>query len=265
MGHQKYQIIEKRIRVQGIPATYKTIGEGRPVLVLHGWGGSSDTWRKFLEQHSNDNQFQLIGLDLPGFGKTADPPVAWTVGDYMHFVIDFIKELGLQKVVLVGHSFGGRISIKLASRYPEMLEAIVLVAAAGIRHPKTAKQKASYILAKQGKKIMSSPALKKYEDVMRKLLYKVIREKDYVQTRGVMKETFKKVISEDLKGLLQDISVPTLIVWGTNDSYVPVSDARVMHEKIRGSVLEIIHGARHGIHRDMPGRLYKIITHFIAQ
>lgn len=258
-------IFEKRVVVQGIHTTYKIVGQGQPVLILHGWGGSSDTWEKFLNQHVNTDQFSLISVDLPGFGKTADPPISWSVSDYVQFVRDFISILGLSDVVLVGHSFGGRISIKLTSQYPEKIRAVVLVAAAGIKHKKTLKQRISYVVAKQGKKVMQSSLLKPFEKHMRALLYKVIREKDYIQTKGVMRETFKKVISEDLTQYLSSIEIPSLIVWGTKDSYVPVSDAYLMHEKINGSLLEVIHGARHGIHREMPGRLYKLVSHFIGR
>lgn len=265
MKARNHDLSEKRAVVQGIRTTYKIIGEGQPVLVLHGWGGSSDTWKTFLDQHDPKSGYSFISLDMPGFGKTDDPPTSWAVSDYVQFVLDFMRMQSLKNVVLVGHSFGGRVSIKLAAQFPKAVDAIVLVAAAGIRHPKTFKQKVSFILAKQGKKVMNLSFLRPFQSIMKKVLYKAIREKDYTQTRGVMRETFKKVISEDLAPYLDKITLPTLIVWGTKDSYVPVTDAYIMKEHIQGSIMEIIHGARHGIHKEMPGRLYKLITHFIAR
>jgi pimeloyl-ACP methyl ester carboxylesterase len=263
--NQDIRVFEKRIIVQGLRTTYKIVGQGQPVLILHGWGGSSDTWNHFLKQHTQRDAYAFISVDLPGFGKTDDPPVPWSVSDYVQFVRDFISALMLENVVVIGHSFGGRITIKLTSQYPEKVDAAILVAAAGIKHPKNVKQRVSTFVAKQGKRLVNASFLERFEPFLRKVLYKVIRENDYVQTKGVMRETFVKVISEDLSPFLEKIQMPTLIIWGTKDTYVPVSDAYTMHESINGSLLEVIHGARHGIHKEMPGRLYKLITHFIAK
>ncbi|MBU1119083.1 alpha/beta hydrolase [Patescibacteria group bacterium] len=258
------QIQEHRIIVQGIRVTYKTCGEGSPIVVLHGWGGSSDTWKQFLKECDTKN-VQFIIPDLPGFGKSDDPPVSWTVSDYVHFVLDFFKYIHIQKAVLIGHSFGGRIAIKLAVRYPEKVSALILVASAGVKHTKSLKQRVGNFLAKYGRALFELPVLNKFFTFSRKLLYKALREQDYVATRGVMKDTFKNVIDEDLTDLLGTIALPTLIVWGTNDSYVPVSDAEVIHSKIKGSMVELIQGGRHGLHRDVPKRLYRIIMHFVSR
>lgn len=254
---------EKNIYIQGIRVNYKTIGSGKPVLILHGWGGSSDTWRIFLEQH-DQKDIMLIAPDLPGFGKSQEPQHAWHVQEYMQFVVDFMNALGIQKWTTIAHSFGGRITFKLESRYPEKTEALILIAVAGIKHKKSVKVIIGNSLAKLGKVVFSLPILDKLESVSRKILYKGLREKDYISTTGVMKETFKNVIEEDLTRYISEIKKPTMVIWGTEDSYVPLADGYYIHEQIKGSVIEVIHGAGHGIHKKMPKRLYQIISHFIS-
>ncbi|MBU1167831.1 alpha/beta hydrolase [Patescibacteria group bacterium] len=259
------QLKELRIQVQGLLVNYKTIGLGTPILILPGWGGSSETWKSFIDYFKASDKYQLIVLDLPGFGKSDDPPVAWSVSDYVNFVLDFTEKIDLERFVLVGHSFGGRVSIKLTARYQQKVEALVLVAAAGIKHKKSLKQRTGNLLAKQGKKIFSLPFFKKYFHFSRKALYKLLRERDYVKTRGNMKETFQRVVAEDLTPYLNDIKVPTLIIWGTKDRMTPVNDAYVMNDGISGSVLEVIEGGGHGLHKEMPKRLNNTILHFISR
>lgn len=257
-------IAEKSIFVQDIRTNYKITGQGKPILILHGWGGSSDSWKKFMSQHQGEDTM-LIALDLPGFGKTQEPPHAWNVQEYMQFVVDFMAQLGFNSWITIAHSFGGRITFKLEARYPEKTEALVLVAVAGIKHKKSIKVMLGNFLAKIGKILFSLPLLSSLEGLSRKMLYKGLRENDYIKTTGVMKETFKNIIDEDLKRYIPGINKPTLVVWGTEDAYVPLKDAYFIHNNIKGSVLEVVHGAGHGIHKKMPKRLYQIVMHFISE
>ena len=107
---------EERIVVNGLEVNYKIAGDGPAILVLHGWGGASDSWIRVQEIISQQG-YKMICPDFPGFGKTPPPKKPWGVGDFTDFIINFTKELGIDSLFLVGHSFGGRISIKFANLF----------------------------------------------------------------------------------------------------------------------------------------------------
>lgn len=254
---------EKRVAVQGIETKYCVAGSGFPVVILPGWGGSGESWRNFLKEIQNNTDFCFYVVDLPGFGQTQNPPRPWTVQDYVNFVKSFLEKASFSKCFLIGHSFGGRVAVKFSAEDQPKIKALILVAAAGLKHPESVKQKIGKVLVKIGKKALQIKYLNRHFNFFRTLLYKILREKDYVETSGTMRETFKNVIAEDLRPFLSQIQKPTLIVWGTKDRYVPLTDAFIFNEKINNSKLEILEGGGHGLHQEMPRRLGRIIFGFL--
>ncbi len=110
-------------------------GSGAPVLLLHGWGASADLFARTMDGLEGD--FDLIAPDFPGFGATEPPPAPWAVSDYMEWTLALMDELGIQRASVIGHSFGGRVAIKLAALHPERVAKLVLTGAAGIRPKRT--------------------------------------------------------------------------------------------------------------------------------
>ncbi len=278
-------IQEKQILIDNLKINYKIIGDGNiPIILLHGWGISSDKYIETANQLViHNSRFKILAVDLPGFGKSDNPPETWGVDDYVEFIYRFIYEvLGHSvskfnldtecpsdghepKVILIGHSFGGQIAIKFAVKYPQSLKALILTGAAGIKHPPTLKLKIFYILAKAGKIIFSLPIINKLEKSAQELLYKAAREKDYYQAQGIMKETFKKVVGEDLSGYLDKIKTPTLLVWGAKDNSTPLADGEFMHFKIQNSKFKIIDDANHQAPYQYSEKFAKIVTKFIKK
>ena len=128
------------MKVNGINVNYIDEGKGTPVLFLQGWGTNIELYKKLTNKIATLGR--IIALDLHGFGKTAEPNEAWNVEQYSEFVKLFIKALGLKNVVLMGHSFGGRVIIKLMSNLDNefKVEKIVLLDSAGIKPKATLKQ-----------------------------------------------------------------------------------------------------------------------------
>src|SRR5688572_6310287 len=120
------------MQVQNLNLNVEVNGEGDPVVLLHGWGGSVDSMRPTAQLLSQSG-FKAYVLDLPGFGKSQLPPQAWDVPRYAAFVLDYLDTAGLEKVHLIGHSFGGRISLVMGAEYPDRVNKIVLVDSAGVR------------------------------------------------------------------------------------------------------------------------------------
>lgn len=287
---------EKKIDINGLNINYKTFGnENIPIVILHGWGIDSDkyaeTTEQLLLQSANWRiQAKIIIPDLPGFGRSDEPKANWKLDDYVKFVDKFIetatrkkgfeliknilknfdpkKAVYIQKkdkIILIGHSFGGRIAIKYAIKHPEKIERLILTGAAGIKHPLDIKQKIFFATAKIGKKIFLLPALSKLNGYAKKILYKAAKEKDYHAASPRMKEIMKNAIGEDLTPVLSDIKIPTLILWGRDDHSTPLSDGNIMSEKIENSEMIIIDDANHSLPYQKPEEFAKAVVEFIKK
>lgn len=233
-------------------------GEGKPLLCLHGWGASHESFKELTNVMEKDN-LKIISPDLPGFGASVDPPCAWSVDDYADCIEKLVAELGLTDVRLLGHSFGGRIAIKLASRRCSWISHLYLCGAAGIRKPTHWKRSLGIALAETGNAIFKLPGLRIGESAARKVLYKLLRVHDYEKTDGVMRETMIKVINEDLTPLLENITVPTDLFWGEDDKMTPLSDGQLMNTKIVQSTLYTFPGVGHRVHRDKAVEIAVVI------
>ncbi len=233
------------------------------MIILHGWGASAKSYDK-LKPLLEQKGISVFVFDLPGFGNESAPESAWSVDDYGNWVENKIKGSGIGKFVLYGHSFGGRIAIKFAAKYPEKLAGLVLCDAAGITPRPKAKISIFCAMSKIGKIIFSLPILRYFQPIVRKIEYFLAGSRDYYYLQNpIMKEVFKKVISEDLTEYLDKINKPTLIVWGKNDKMTPVSDAYSMNDKIEGSELVVLNDVGHSPHLECPQALADIIGSFV--
>jgi len=250
---------EKFLEVNGIKTFTRITGEGSPFLILHGWGGGISSW--IYVQDELSKYFKVITFDLPGFGKSDLPPSAWNMGDYIQFILDFIKKIGINDFYLLGHSFGASLAIKLSVQSPEKIRKLILVDSAG-RRPKKSFAKKALASASSIFKIFS--ALPGY-NTFRRFFYRfILRNTDYAKATGVMKEIFKKVIAEDLLYLWERINLKTLIIWGKKDEITPIKDAFLMKEKISNSELKILN-CDHNPHHQMPDILVKTILDFVKK
>lgn len=245
----------KKILLERINLSFYQLDEKGPLIVLlHGWGASKEKLLP-LGNALSQKEWQVLIPDLPGFGKSSSPPKPWGVGEYANFVLEAINKLyGKEKIYLFGHSFGGRLAIKMASLYPHKIAGIVLCGSAGISRASFLKRGSFLVLAKIGKIIF--PKSEKF----RQLIYKLAREHDYEKTKGVMRETFKLVISEDLKPLLSKIKAPTLVLWGTKDKMTKYSDARVIAADVEQAKLISFPGLGHKLPYEKPELLAEKIS-----
>jgi len=223
------------------------------VLVLHGWNGSSQTWQTFVNQEKN---FNWIIPDLPGFGKTPEPPTAWTVQDYTNWVKEYIANLPQKPEYILTHSFGGRIASQLLSQPNSTFKKAILVAAAGIKSPPTLKQKIAGLLAKLKNLLPNS-----IQKPLQKAFYQILRIHDFPQT-AVMQKTFKNVVQEDQLPNFQQIQIPIHLVWGENDTYTPLWKGKLLKQQIPNAKLTVMPNVRHGIHRQAPKELATICQEF---
>jgi pimeloyl-ACP methyl ester carboxylesterase len=272
---------DKSISINGLNINYKIIDGSDPffdfagievfpdktkirgaVLILHGWGGSSDSWVQ-VQKILAKNGYRTIAPDFPGFGKSVTPPQAWGIKDYTKLVLNFVEEIELDNFFLLGHSFGGRISIRFAKKYPGKIKGLILCDAAGVKPKTNPKTMLIFYLAKIGNALFSPKPLKRFKDGFRNHFYHLARVKDYARAKGVMKETIIKVLTEDLSPELAKIKTKTLIIWGEKDKLVPVKYAYFFKKKIKNSEIEIIPQVGHSPHIEVPEKLADIILKFL--
>lgn len=217
-----------------------------PILILHGWNLSSKNFRQ-LQKELSYKGYKVYCIDLPGFGATKVPKISYKLSDYVEFVKGYLVKNKLSKIILIGHSFGGRISIKIAAENPKIVHALILTGAPGINPVPRSKILLFLYLAKAGKRLFSLPVLAGIQDKARNLLYRIARASDFYNTDEKMRETFKNVIKEDLVPYMKRIIAPTLLIWGAEDRMVPVEIAAKMNKMINKSKLVVINEARHGV------------------
>lgn len=255
---------EKNIKIGNLEASYKIAGSGPALLILHGWGGSSDSWLA-VQEHLADRGYCVIVPDFPGFGKSKTPVNPWAVGNYVDWVNEFTGLLKLKSFSILAHSFGGRVAIKFANAHPEKISKLILVGSAGVKPKPGLKTRAIFGLARIGNAFFTPRIFSRFKDVARNIFYVFLRNRDYVKVNGVMRETIKKVLDEDLLEELTHLQAKTLLVWGETDKLVPLEYARVFQEKIKNSELKILSGIGHSPHLEVPRELGGIILNFLSQ
>lgn len=229
------------------------------LLFLHGWRGQKEVWNGVIQKLGNYEigKFNAYALDLPGFGKSDVPKNAMTVGDYAKVVAGFIKKLELKNVVVVGHSFGGRVGIKLAAQHPELISKLVLADSAGFAMEPNKKS-----LMSGAAKIVKPLFKPKFMQGLRKKIYQSIGAEDYLATPDLQK-TFVNVIGEDLTEDMKNITCPTLIISGENDIDTPVEFGQKMQSLIPNSKFLILSAAGHFSFIDQPEKFAEALNKFL--
>ena len=196
-------------------------GSPARVVALHGWGRTGADFTGILAG------LDALAIHLPGFGPTAAPDTAWGTEDYARVVADAIEPIG--PVVLVGHSFGGRIAVRLAASRPELVSALVLTGAPLVRMAPTAKPSLSYRIVKALHRLGVVP------DAMVESRRKKLGSADYNAAQGILRDILVKTVNENYDADLERISMPTWLVWGEHDTAAPTAAGKIASERIRGA------------------------------
>lgn len=250
------------ITVNGIKTNYISQGSGETVLFLHGWGANVGLFDALINFVSK--RYKAVALDLPGFGGTEEPPTPWCVSDYCEFVKDFLRQIEIVPTVIICHSFGGRLAIKLSGEgILNSVRKIVFIDSAGIKPKKTAKQKFKLATYKIGKAVLSFAPIKAiFPDALEKLRKKR-GSSDYQNATPLMRQVLVKVVNEDLTHLLPKVSASSLLIWGTNDTATPISDGEVFEKLIPDAGLVKIEGAGHFSYLEAPDFCQRVIGSFL--
>ncbi|MBQ5970056.1 MAG: alpha/beta hydrolase [Clostridia bacterium] len=248
--------------INGLNINYLCEGSGPPVLLLHGWGANITLFRGIVDLLKSS--YTVLAPDLPGFGESDEPPAPWCVDDYVDFVLDFLKDFPTEKLIVLGHSFGGRVIIKLASREtPFTLEKVILVDAAGVKPKKTLRQKIRQRLFKIGKRLLSLRLVKKLFPNALENLRKRSGSADYNAASPLMRQTLVRVVNEDLCDLMPNVTCPALLIWGVNDDATPLADGQTMERLMPEAALVKIENAGHYSFLEQPALVQRILASFL--
>ena len=250
--------------INGIQIYYERQGgsDKKKVLVLHGWGASVDAVRPIMNQVEFLG-YEAIALDFPGMGKSEPPSTPWAVEDYAALTRAFIEKLDIYGCDVICHSFGGRVTIMLASEDENIFSRLILVDAAGIRPKRTLSYYVRTYSYKLGKKLSRVAFLDKLFRISEK--QKNAGSADYKALSGVMRATFVKVVNLDLKDRLSRIKNETLLIWGSEDADTPLYMAKQMEKSIKGSGLSVIEGAGHFSYADNYPQFCAILSAMLKQ
>lgn len=234
---------------------YEVVGkkQDKTLLILHGWGRSLTEWLPIANAFAE--KYQVYVLDLPGFGNSELPQESIANSQWYADVIEqFIKKLKLKNVSALGHSFGGKLLLILATM--NLLKKIILVDASGIeKRPLQTKIKIMIFKLFKGLIfVLPTPLRKAVMTWFSRSYYKYTPE---------VRESLKKVVKEDLSNFAKKIDTETIIIWGENDKIVPTKYARELKNMIKGSTLRIVWGAGHSPHQEKPDRFLQILKEYL--
>lgn len=224
---------------------YTLEGKGDLLILLHGWGQNL-AMMQFISEHFQ-SKYQVLNLDLPGFGKSEEPPIVWDVHDYAEAIEALRKQLFLGVPSLIAHSFGARIALCYAQTYP--VNKMVLTGAAGIKKHRTLGYYA---------KVLTYKCLKKFKPRSIQM-----GSEDFQQASTTMRGVLVKTVEEDLRPLLKEIMVETLLVWGECDQATPLWMGECMEAEMANATLIVLEGEDHFAYFHQPARFLAILEYFL--
>ena len=245
------------ITIDGLTIRYLEQGNGPCLLFLHGWGVGADSYRVVLEHLSQTHR--VLAPDLPGMGQSQEPDVPWDTSHYVDFVRTFLSALSAAPEVMIGHSNGGRVLLKMQSNMQTALPArkLVLIDSAGLPSRKSLRYHTK-VFSYKAAKILLSPFPK-----AKQRLQKNAGSADYRTASPVMRGTMSLLLNEDLTPILPKVRPATLLVWGETDTATPLCDAKTMEKLIPGAGLALLPGGGHWALLEQWGLCRRILDSFL--
>lgn len=246
-----------QVVVDDLMTTFAQTGNGKVVLILHGWGDTSKSMAPLAKLLSEN--YQVTTVDLPGFGGTQAPDGIWGLDDYADFITHFLKKTNLKPLAIVGHSNGGAIAIRALSRGLKT-DKLILIASAGIRGEYRGRMRLLRYATKAAK-LATYPLPRSVRKRLRRKLYSTVGSDMLVAEH--LQETFKKVVTDDVRHEAANITTPTLLIYGDKDISTPLKFGRTLHDAIDGSSLVVIPGADHWLPTENTTKVYEHIKEFL--
>jgi len=243
------------ITVDGVKIRYQMLGEGEDVLVLHGWGGKWESVAPIVNALCGD--FRVTAIDFPAHGESGIPTGVWGVDEFADHTLKLIDALGIKKCHVVAHSFGVRVTIRMAAGRPELFGKLVFTGGAGLLPPQTLKSKIRGVAYNIFNSFATEELKDKLRDYFSSADYRALPTKQ-------LKQIFVKVVNHDLREYLPKIQSPTLLIWGREDTATPLRDGQIMEKEIPNAGLVVFDGCGHFAYLERSADFNKITHHFLT-
>ncbi|MDQ6597242.1 alpha/beta hydrolase [Bacillus salipaludis] len=256
------------VQVEDLTIHYEIEGNGKPLIILHGMGNNSQSWKKQLKGLSE--QYTVIAWDAPGYGLSSDPKVEFKeFKEFADVLKGFIEKLGLKSVILLGHSMGSAIALDFCYRFPDLVDALIISDATRGSAALTKEENESKLknrlknietltpeeIAKLRVKSLLSP------EPSPEVLKEVERIYSQIRPMGFRSVAYSLYHLNNMD-ILSCIHVPTLVICGELDKVTPVKESQVFHEKLQDSKFVIIPGTGHLCYQEAPETFNTIVLDF---
>lgn len=242
--------VNMKINVKDIDVNYIQYGKGKDIVLLHGWGQNIEMMRPLGDRL--EKNYRITIIDLPGFGESDEPKEVFTVNDYCLVVEEILKKLKIKKPTMIGHSFGGRVSIIYASRND--VDKVILFGSPCIRKEEKLSMKVRVL--KFMKKV---PVVNKLEGFAKKH----IGSRDYKNASEMMRKILVETVNTDLSEYAKKIDAPTLLIWGDNDLEEPVENAKELEKIMKDAGLIVLPNSSHYAYLENINQVVNIIKEFV--
>lgn len=256
------------IQVSGVNIHAELTGSGeKRVVLLHGWGCSAKLMKPVADVLAKD--MTVLSVDFPAHGESGRPPEPWGVPEFAACLKELLTRMDFLPCSVIAHSFGGRVTIELASAEPAMFERIILTGAAGIR-PKSDSRAGKRTQAYKRRRAIAeglrkTKILAGVADRWSESLVQKYGSKDYAALDPEMRKTFVKVVNYDQTEKLPSIRNSTLLVWGDQDTETPLWMGQKMEKEIPDSALIVLEGGTHFAYLEQAARFCAIARSFLAE
>lgn len=239
------------IKIKDVEVNYIQYGkvDGEDILLLHGWGQNIEMMKMLGDNFSS--KYRITILDLPGFGESEEPKVAWMLDDYVEMLNSLVNNLGIKRPIVMGHSFGGRLTILYSSIYE--VSKVILFGS-----PIKPERSSPSLKVKVLKSIKKLPLMDNLGEKMKKY----IGSRDYKAASPVMRQILVNTVNKDLTDSAKKIKAPTLIIWGDNDLEAPLEDAKTLDSVIKDSGLIVLPGSHYAYLENLE-HVVKILNSFL--
>ena len=221
------------------------------VVLLHGWGQNIEMMKPVGDRLTDND---VIIIDLPGHGQSEEPKEIWYLNDFVQMIHELLQSLNIDNPILIGHSFGGKISLLYASTY--QTKKLILFGS-----PFKVKKNPNSLKVRALKKLKTLPGLNKLAETMKKHMGST----DYRNASPMMRDIMVKHVNTDITENVKKIKCPTIIIWGTNDAAVPIEDAYELENLIKDAAVIPYEGCTHYAYLERLNQTVSIIQNFIKE
>jgi pimeloyl-ACP methyl ester carboxylesterase len=261
LARARSSVVQERmgsVSIAGQRTRLLDVGEGYPVVVLHGWGGRIESMAPVIRCLARD--LRVLALDLPGFGEAPLPDGVWGTPDHAEYVADVLAHRDVHRAHFVGHSFGAKTAFYLAATHRSLVDKLVLLGPNGVRLRPTVRARVKKAIARPARSVARlGPAGRWVRDAV----YRRTGSDDY-RNAGPLRPMLVKTVNENFSHLLPLVGSATLLVWGTEDDAVPLAVARTMERLIPDAGLVLFEGAGHFAYLDELERFCRVARHFFG-